>query len=69
MNRNDYELGKMIFIIVAVCCILYLLAFIATSFIGAAAAGGTIYGGGTAIRNYGAAFKKNMIDSNRKTKE
>ena len=32
-----------------------------------AGAGGTLWGGGTAIVNYYKSFKENMIDSNRAT--
>lgn len=45
--------------------VIYVIALLALAIAGIAAAGGTIYGGGTAIGNYFSSFKMNMIDSNR----
>ena len=45
----------------AFCC----ATVIAVAIAGAASAGGVLWGGGTAILNYGSSFKENMIDSNR----
>lgn len=47
--------------IIAFCC----ATVIAVAIAGAASAGGVLWGGGTAILNYGSSFKENMIDSNR----
>ena len=46
--------------------IVYCLFVLATIFAGVAAAGGTLFGGGAAIKNYALSFKENIIDSNRK---
>ncbi len=47
--------------------IVYCLFMLATIFVGVAAAGGTLFGGGAAIKNYALSFKENIIDSNRKS--
>lgn len=47
--------------------IVYCLFMLATIFAGVAAAGGTLFGGGAAIKNYALSFKENIIDSNRKS--
>lgn len=47
--------------------ILYILFLLATIIAGVAAAGGTIFGGGSAIKNYILSFKENVIDSNKPT--
>ena len=52
------SIGLIIFVI-------YVIAIMASIIATAAAAGGTVWGGGTAIYNYGRSFKKNMVDSNR----
>lgn len=44
--------------------IVYIICLLAMVIAGIAAAGGTLYGGGTAIGNYFSSFKENMIDSN-----
>lgn len=67
--RDEFETGKTLFLIALVILILYALAAVATSVVGIAAAGGTIYGGGSAIKNYIKAFKKNVIDSNQELAE
>lgn len=46
--------------------IVYCLFMLAMIFAGVAAAGGTLFGGGAAIKNYALSFKENIIDSNRK---
>ena len=46
--------------------IVYCLFMLATIFVGVAA-GGTLFGGGAAIKNYALSFKENIIDSNRKS--
>lgn len=45
--------------------IVYLLVILASIIAGVAAAGGTLYGGGYAIKNYFSSFKENVIDSNK----
>lgn len=66
MYNNNYG-GLFAFVIVigVLLFILYLIAIFATVFVAAAAAGGTIYGGKTAVGNYFSSFKENMIDSNK----
>jgi hypothetical protein len=39
---------------------------LAAALAGLAAAGGTLYGGGAAVKNYILSFKENVIDSNRR---
>lgn len=51
-------LGVFLFIVYCIVIMAGILASIA-------GAGGVIWGGGTAIVNYGKSFKENMIDSNR----
>lgn len=45
--------------------IVYVIVILASIIAGVAAAGGTIFGGGSAIKNYFSSFKENIIDSNR----
>lgn len=45
---------------------LYLVIMAASLIALAAGAAGSVWGGGTAVLNYGKSFKENMIDSNRK---
>lgn len=45
--------------------IVYVIVLLASIIAGVAAAGGTIFGGGSAIKNYFSSFKENVIDSNR----
>lgn len=45
--------------------IVYIVCLLAMAIAGIAAAGGTLYGGGTALGNYFSSFKENMVDSNR----
>lgn len=44
---------------------LYLIVMAASIIALAAGAAGSVWGGGTAVLNYGKSFKENMIDSNR----
>lgn len=46
--------------------IVYVIALIATVIINVAVTVGTVYGAGSAIKNYISSFKENVIDSNRK---
>lgn len=46
--------------------VLYLVIMAASLIALAAGAAGSVWGGGTAVLNYGKSFKENMIDSNRK---
>jgi len=54
-------------LIIAVVAIVYIITLIAAVLAGVAAAGGSLWGGGSALINYGKSFKENMIDSNRAT--
>lgn len=66
----DDDFGALIgFVVigVVVMVIIYCIVIMAGILISVAGIGGTIWGGGTAIANYGKSFKENMIDSNRKT--
>ena len=54
-------------IIAIVGFIIYCILMLAGIFATVAGAGGLLWGGGTAIANYGKSFKENMVDSNRKT--
>lgn len=55
-----------LFIILAIAIfIIYCLVIMAGILVSIAGTGGAIWGGGTAIANYGKSFKENMIDSNR----
>ena len=44
---------------------LYLIIMAASILALTAGAAGSVWGGGTAVLNYGKSFKENMIDSNR----
>ncbi len=64
----DDDFGGMIGLVIALCVIgviIYCIVIMAGILISIAGAGGLIWGGGTAIANYGRSFKENMIDSNR----
>lgn len=45
--------------------IVYVIVILASIIAGIAAAGGTLFGGGSAIKNYFCSFKENVIDGNR----
>lgn len=45
--------------------IIYIAVLLATVIAGVAAAGGTLFGGCSAIKNYALSFKENVIDSNK----
>jgi len=67
MFKHDDD-GAMIGLIMGIAIILfivYVIVLLATIIAGIAAAGGTVYGGGHAIKNYISSFKENVIDSNR----
>lgn len=51
--------------IAIICFIIYVIVLLATIIAGVAAAGGTIFGGGSAIKNYVLSFKESVIDSNK----
>ncbi len=64
-DGEDAIIGLVIGIAI-ICFVLYIIFWLITIFAGVAAAGGTIFGGGSAIKNYFLSFKENVIDSNRK---
>lgn len=59
--------GGLIAVVLAIAAIIFvvyvivMIAFVLAAFAGGA---GVLWGGGTAIVNYGKSFKENMIDSN-----
>lgn len=70
MFKHDGEeaIGDLIIVLAIVAAVAFIICVIValvTIIVGIAAAGGTIYGGGYAIKNYVSSFKENVIDSNR----
>ncbi len=67
MFKRDGEeaLIGLVIAIAVICFIVYIMVLLATVIAGVAAAGGTLFGGCSAIKNYVVSFKKNVIDSNR----
>jgi hypothetical protein len=65
MSEGGGKIVAIALIIGLILFILYIITLIATTVLTIAAAGGSIWGGGRAILNYGRSFKENMIDSNR----
>lgn len=63
-DGEDVIIGLVIGIVI-IGIIVYVLVLLATIIAGVAAAGGTLYGGGYAIKNYVSSFKENVIDSNK----
>lgn len=67
MFKHDGE-GAIVGLILAIVIILfivYVIVMLLMVIAGVAAAGGTLYGGGYAIKNYFSSFKENVIDSNK----
>ena len=54
-----------ILVLAAIAFVIYCIVILASVFAAVAGAGGTIWGGKTAIVNYCKSFKENMIDSNK----
>ena len=50
--------------IAAIIFVIYVIVMIASILAAVAGGAGVLWGGGTAIVNYGKSFKENMIDSN-----
>ena len=65
MSEGGGKIVAIALIIGLVIFVLYIIFLIAATLLGTAAVGGSIWGGGRAILNYGKSFKENMIDSNR----
>lgn len=67
MFKHDGE-EALVGLVIGLCIIgvvIYLMVILATIIAGVAAAGGTLFGGGSAIKNYVLSFKENVIDSNK----
>jgi hypothetical protein len=65
MNMDDW--GGLIAVVLAIAAIIfvvYVIVLIASVLAAVAGGAGVLWGGGTAIVNYGKSFKENMIDSN-----
>ncbi len=59
--------GGLIAVVLAIAAIIfvvYVIVLIASVLAAVAGGAGVLWGGGTAIVNYGKSFKENMIDSN-----
>lgn len=63
-DGEDAIVGLVIGIAI-ICFIVYLLVLLASIIAGVAAAGGTLFGGCSAIKNYALSFKENVVDSNK----
>ncbi|SHM31679.1 hypothetical protein [Ruminococcus flavefaciens] len=57
----------LVIILAIVAFVIYCIVMLAGIIASVAGAGGLLWGGGTAIANYGKSFKENMVDSNRAT--
>lgn len=70
MNRHDGEalIIGWVLILAFFLIIAYVVFLVAAVVVSVAAAGGTLYGGGYAIKNYVSSFKENVVDSNKTTK-
>ena len=55
----------LLIILAIVAFVIYCIVMLAGIIASVAGAGGLLWGGGTAIANYGKSFKENMVDSNR----
>ena len=65
---DDSGIGALIgivLVIAVVIFVIYCIVLIAGVLVAVAGTGGALWGGGTAVVNYGRSFKENMIDSNR----
>lgn len=67
MSRRDDDDTALIGLVIGLAIILfivYVVVLVATVIVNVAV--GTVYGAGSAIKNYISSFKENVIDSNRK---
>lgn len=62
---DDGALIELVIGLAIISVVVYIICLLAMAIAGIAAAGGTIYGGGTAFGNYFSSFKENMIVSNK----
>lgn len=58
------EIIAFVFAVMAIIFVVYVIVMIASVLAAIAGGAGVLWGGGTAIVNYGKSFKENMIDSN-----
>ena len=68
MSNNSSGLGTLIgiaLVVGAIILVVYIAVLLAGAIAAVAGAGGVLWGGGTALINYGKSFKENIIDSNR----
>lgn len=68
MSDNSSCLGSLIVIALGLGLLVlavYVISLVAGAIAAAAGVGGLLWGGGTALVNYGRSFKENIIDSNR----
>ena len=67
MFKRDGEEAIVGFVIglMVIAFVVYVIVLLATVIAGVAAAGGTLFGGCSAIKNYVLSFKENVIDSNK----
>lgn len=65
MDDDFGEIIGFVLILVAIAFVIYCVVMLASIIAAVAGAGGTLWGGGTAIANYYKSFKENMIDSNK----
>ncbi|MBE6945635.1 MAG: hypothetical protein E7459_06060 [Ruminococcaceae bacterium] len=68
MSNNSSGLGTLIgiaLVVGAIILVVYIAILLAGAIAAVAGAGGLLWGGGTALINYGKSFKENIIDSNR----
>ncbi len=63
-DGEDAIIGLVITLAV-IAFVIYITVILATVIAGVAAAGGTLFGGCSAIKNYAFSFKENVIDSNK----
>lgn len=68
MSRRDDDTALIGLVIglAIILFIVYVAVWVATVVVNVAAVLGTVYGAGSAIKNYISSFKENVIDSNRK---
>jgi len=64
MNDDYGGIFGLVIILGLICLVIYVTVLLATAILAIAGTGGVLWGGGTAIWNYGKSFKENMIDSN-----
>lgn len=66
MDNDSGGIFGAVLILVIAAAIIYIGILLASVIAIVAGSGGVLWGGGTAVVNYGRSVKENMIDSNRK---